>query len=116
VPVVNEFSDVFLEEFSVVPPDRDIKFVIELVSGTAPIYKRPYRMAAKQLAELNDQIKKLLEKCYISPSSPPWGAPVIFVLKKDDTQRLCVDYRALNEVTIKNKYLLPRIDDLFNQL
>jgi hypothetical protein len=116
VSVVNEFPDVFHEELSGMPPDWDIEFVIELVPGTAPIYKRPYRMAAKQLAELKDQVKELLEKGYIRLSSSPWGAPVIFVPKKDGTQRMCVDYRALNEVTVKNKYPLSRIDDLFDQL
>jgi hypothetical protein len=90
--------------------------VFELVSGTAPMYKRPYSMAAKQLAELMDQINELLEKGYIHPSSSPWGPLVIFVLKQDGTQRMCVDYRALNEVIIKNKYPMPRIDDLFDQL
>jgi hypothetical protein len=90
--------------------------VIELVSGTAPIYKRPYRMAAKQLAELIDQIKELIEKGYIKPSSPPWGAPMIFVPKKDGTQQVCVYYHALNDVTVKNMYPLPRIDDLFGQI
>lgn len=98
------------------PPDREIEFVIDLVPGTAPIYKRPYRMDAQQLVELKEHIQELLDKGYIRPSSSPWGAPVIFVPKKDGTQRLCVDYRALNEVTIKNKYPLPRIDDLFDQL
>jgi hypothetical protein len=116
VPVVNEFLDVFPEELSGMPPDQDIEFVIELKPGTTPIYKTPYRMATLELAELKEHIKELLEKEFICPSSSPWGAPVIFVLKKDDTQRLCVDYHALNEVTIKNKYPLPRIDDLFNQL
>jgi hypothetical protein len=90
--------------------------VIELKPGTAPIYKTPYRMATLELAELKEHIKESLEKGFVHPSSSPWGAPVIFVLKKDGTQRLCVDYCALNEVTIKNKYLLPRIDDLFDQL
>jgi hypothetical protein len=90
--------------------------VIDLKPGTAPIYKSPYRMSTLQLGELKDHIKELLEKGYIHPSSSPWEAPMIFVLKKDGTQRLCVDYHAMNEVTIKNKYLLPRIDDLFNQL
>jgi hypothetical protein len=90
--------------------------VIELKPGTTPIYKTPYRMATLELAELKEHIKKLVEKGFIHPSSSPWGAPVIFVLKKDGTQRLCMDYRALNEVTIKNKYPLPRIDDLFDQL
>jgi hypothetical protein len=90
--------------------------VIELVSGTTPIYKGPYRMAAKQLTELKDQIKDLLEKGNIFPSSTKWGASVIFIPKKDGAQRMCMDYRALNEVTVKNMYLLFRIDDLFDQL
>jgi hypothetical protein len=97
------------------PPNRDIELVIELVSNISPICKRHYRMFAKQLAELKDQIKELLEKGYICPSSLPWGAPVIFVEKKAGTQRMCVDYRALNDVAIKNKYPLPRIDNLFDQ-
>jgi hypothetical protein len=80
------------------------------------MYKRPYRMATPVLAELKEHNKELLEKGFIHPSSSPWGAPVIFVPENDGTQRLCVDYRALNEVTVKNKYLLPRIDDLFDQL
>jgi hypothetical protein len=116
VPVVNEFPDVFPEELPGMPPDRDIEFVIELKPGTSPIYKTPYRMATLELAELNVHIKELLENGFIHPISSPWGAPVIFVLKKDGTQRLCMDYRALNEVTVKNKYPLPRIDDLFDQL
>jgi hypothetical protein len=90
--------------------------VIELKPGIAPIYKTPYRMATPELAELKEYIKELLEKGFIRPSSSPWEAPVIFVLKKDGTQRLCMDYHALNEVTVKNKYSLPRIDDLFDQL
>jgi hypothetical protein len=116
VPVVNEFPDVFHEELPGMPPDRDIKFVIELKSGTAPIYKTPFRMTIPELAELKEHIKELLEKGFIRPSSSPWGAPMIFVLKKYGTQRLCVDYRAPNEVSFKNKYPLPRTDDLFNQL
>jgi hypothetical protein len=116
VPVVNNFPDVFPEEFPGMPPDRDIKFVIELKPDTSPIYKTPYRMATAELAKLKERIKQLLEKEFIHPISSLWGAPVIFVLKKDGTQRLCVDYRALNEVTIKNKYPLPRIDDLLYQL
>jgi hypothetical protein len=116
VPVVNEFPDVFHEDFPGMPSDRDIEFVIELKSGTALIYKTPFRMTTPELAELKEHIKELLEKGFIRPSSSLWGAPMIFVLKKDGTQRLCVDYRALNEVTIKNKYPLPRIDDLFDQL
>jgi hypothetical protein len=116
VPVVNEFPDVFLKELPGMPPDRDIEFVIELKLGTTPIYETPYRMATPDLAELKEHIKELLEKGFICPSSSPWGAPVIFVPKKDGTQRLCMDYRALNEDTIKNKFPLPRVDDLFNQL
>jgi hypothetical protein len=107
VPVVNEFPDVFPEELPGMPPDRDIEFVIELKLGTAPIYKTPYRMATPELAELKKHIKELLEKGFIHPSSSPWGDPVIFVPKKDGTKRLCVDYHALNEVTVKNKYPLP---------
>jgi hypothetical protein len=97
-------------------PNRDIKFVIELKPSTAPIYKTPFRMTTPESAELKEHIKELLEKGFIYPSSSLWGAPVIFVLKKDGTQRLCADYRALNEVTVKNKYPLPRIDDLLDQL
>jgi hypothetical protein len=116
IMIVFKYLDVFPEELPGMPPDHDIEFVIELIPGTAPIFKRPYRMAANQLTELKEQFQELLEKGYIRPSASPWGAPVIFVLKKDGTQRMCVDYRSLNEVTIKNKYPLPRIDDLFDQL
>jgi hypothetical protein len=116
VRTVSEFPDVFPEELPGMPPDREIEFVIELVPGTAPIFKSPYRMTANQLAELKEQLQELLDKRYIRPSASPWGAPVIFVPKKDGTQRMCVDYHSLNEVTIKNKYPLPRIDDLFDQL
>jgi hypothetical protein len=116
VLVVNEFPDVFPEELPGMPPDRDIKFVIELKPRTVLIYKTPFRMITPELAELKEHIRELLEKGFIRTSSSPWGAPVIFVPKKDGTQRLYVDYRALNEVTVKNKYPLPRIDDLFNQL
>jgi hypothetical protein len=112
---VVEFSDVFPKELPGMPPDRDIEFIIELLPGTAPIAKRPYRMGVDEL-ELKKQIKELQDKGFIRPSSSPWGAPVIFVDKKDGTQRMCVDYRSLNEVTIKNKYPLPRIDGLFDQL
>jgi hypothetical protein len=116
VPMVNEFLNVFPEELPGMPPDQDIEFVIDLVSSIASKYKRPYSMAAKQLAVLKEHIKELLGRGYICPSSSPWGAPMIFVPKKDGTQRLCVNYDALNEVTVKNKYPLPRIDDLFDQL
>jgi hypothetical protein len=98
------------------PLDREIEFVIELQPGTAPISKRPYRMPPKELAELKIQLQELLDKGYIRPSASPWGCPALFVKKKDNSLRLCVDYRPLNVVTIKNKYPLPRIDVLFNQL
>ena len=115
-PVVDEFLDVFPDDLPGMPSDRDIEFIIKLLSGTTPIAKRPYRMGVNELEELKKQIKELQEKGFIRPSSSPWGASVIFVDKKDGTQRMCVDYRSLNEVTIKNKYPLPRIDDLFDQL
>ena len=114
VPVVNEYPDVFSEELPGMPPDRDIEFVIDLVPGTSPIAKRPYRMVASELAELKKQLEELQRIGFIRPSSSHWGAPVLFVKKKDGSMRLCVDYRALNEVTIKNKYPLPRIDELFD--
>lgn len=116
IPVVKEFPDVFPEDLPGLPPERDVEFVIELQPGTAPISRRSYRMTPKELAELKTQLQDLLNKGFIRPSSSPWGCPAIFVKKKDQTLRLCVDYRPLNEVTIKNKYPLPRIDLLFDQL
>ena len=116
IPVVREFPDVFPEDLPGLPPERDVEFVIKLQPGTAPISRRSYRMAPKELAELKTQLQDLLNKGFIRPSSSPWGCPAIFVKKKDQTLRLCVDYRPLNEVTIKNKYPLPRIDLLFDQL
>ena len=113
--VVKEFLDVFPEEIPGLPPKRQIDFEIELEPSTRPISKPPYRMAPAELRELKIQLEDLLQKGYIRPSVSPWGAPVLFVKKKDGTLRLCVDYRELNS-TIKNKYLLPRIDDLFDQL
>jgi hypothetical protein len=98
------------------PPDRDVEFVIELQPNTAPISKGPYRIPPKELAELKNQLQELLYKGYIRLSSSPWGCPALFVKKKDGSLRLCVDYRPLNAVTIKNKYPLPRIDVLFYQL
>ena len=98
------------------PPDRDIKFIIELVPGTGPIAQKPYRMNPKELDELKRQLEDMLQKGLIRPSASPWGSPVIFVDKRDGTTRLCVDYRKLNDVTIKNKYPLPKIEDLFDQM
>jgi hypothetical protein len=114
--VVKDFLDVFLEELLGMPPDREVEFVIDLLPGTAPISKRPYRMSVEELNELKRQLTELQEAGYIRPSSSPWGASVLFVQKKDGSQRMCVDYRSLNDVTVKNKYLLPRIEDLFDQM
>jgi hypothetical protein len=116
IKVVCEYPHVFPEELPGMPPDRDIEFSIELLPGTAPISKIPYRMDVKDLVELKKQIEELLEKGFIRPSSSPWGAPILFVSKKDGSRRMCVDYRSLNEVTINNKYPLPRIEDLFDQM
>jgi hypothetical protein len=108
--------DVFPEDLPGLPPERDVEFVIELKINTAPISRRSYRMPPNKLAEFKTQLQDLLEKGFIRPSSSPWGCPAIFVKKKDQTLQMCVDYRALNEVTIKNKYPLPWIDILFDQL
>ena len=110
------YQDVFPEELPGMPLDRDIEFLIELLPGTGPISKRPYRMPANDLEEIKKQIKELLEKGHIQRSSSPWGAPVLLVEKKDKSLSMVVDYRVLNEVAIKNKYPLPMINDLFDQL
>jgi hypothetical protein len=116
IPVVCEFPDVFPEDLSGLPPKRGVEFVIELKPGMAPVSRRSYRMPPNELAERKTQLQDLLENGFIRPSSSPWGCPAIFVKKKDQRLRMCVDYRPLNEVTIKNKYPLPRIDILFDQL
>nr|XP_027075952.1 uncharacterized protein LOC113699803 [Coffea arabica] len=116
VPAVREFPDVFPEELKTLPPEREVEFKIDLVPGAAPISKTPYRMAPAELKELKIQLQDLLEKGFVKESDSPWGAPVLFVKKKDGSLRLCIDYRGLNEVTIKNKYPLPLIDSLFDQL
>ena len=116
IPIVREFLDVFPEELPGIPVDREIEFSIDLLPGTSPISKAPYRMAPIELKELKEQLQELLDKGYIRPSASPWGAPILFVRKKDGTMRLCIDYRELNRVTVRNKYPLPHIDDLFDQL
>jgi hypothetical protein len=116
IRVVRDFPDFFLEELPRMPPDREVEFIIDLLPDTAPISKRPYRMSVEELKELKKQLTELQEAGYIRPSSSPWGAPVLFVQKKDGSQRMCVDYRSLIDVTIKNKYPLPRIEDLFDQM
>ncbi|GJY19952.1 putative reverse transcriptase domain-containing protein [Tanacetum coccineum] len=115
-PIVSEFQDVFPEELPGIPPIRDVEFNIELIPGAEPISKAPYRMAPIELKELKDQLQELLERGFIRPSVSPWGAPVLFVKKKDGSMRLCIDYHELNKITIRNRYPLPRIDDLFDQL
>uniref|UniRef100_A0A2N9GSP6 Reverse transcriptase domain-containing protein n=1 Tax=Fagus sylvatica TaxID=28930 RepID=A0A2N9GSP6_FAGSY len=116
ISVVKEFPDVFSEDLHGLPPEREVEFTIDLVLGTGPISKAPYRIAPAELKELKEQLQDLLDKGFIRPSASPWGAPVLFVKKKDGSMRLCIDYRELNKVTIRNKYPLPRIDDLFDQL
>jgi hypothetical protein len=116
IRAVKDFPDVFPEELPGMPPDREVEFVIDLLTGTAPISKRPYRMSVEELKERKKQLTELQEAGYIRPSSSPWGAPVLFVQKKDGSQWMCVDYRSLNDVTVKNKYRLPRIEDLFDQM
>jgi hypothetical protein len=116
IHVVREFPDVFPDDLQGMPPGRAIDFKIELQPGTTHISKAPYKMSQEELAELKIQLKDLLDKCFIRPSSSPWGCPALFVSKKDNGLRLCVDYRPLNAVTIKSKYPLPRIDILFDQL
>ena len=116
IPTISDYQDVFSEEFPELPPHREIEFAIDVVPGATPASITPYRMAPVKLKELKLKLKELLEKGFIRPSVSPWGAPVLFVKKKDGTLRLCVDYRQLNKITMKNKYPLPRIDDLFNQL
>nr|XP_043638048.1 uncharacterized protein LOC122609051 [Erigeron canadensis] len=116
IPIVNEFVDVFPDDLLGLPPGRQIDFKIDLVSGATPIAKSLYRLVPTEMREMMDQLQELLDKGSIHPSSSPWGAPIWFVKKKDGSLRMCIDYRELNKVTIKNKYPLPRIDDLFDQL
>lgn len=115
-PILQEYADVFPSEIPSMPPKRDIDFSIDLTPGAEPISRAPYRMTTQELSELRLQLEELLAKGSIRPSVSPWGAPVLFVKKKDGSLRLCIDYRQLNKVTIKNRYPLPRIDDLFDQI
>ena len=116
IPVVWEFPDVFPGELPGIPLEREVDLSIEIVLGTAPVSKVLYRMAPAELKELKVQLQELLDKGFVRPSVSPWGAPVLFVKKKDDTLRMCIDYRQINKVTVKNKYPLLRIEDLFDQL
>ncbi|GKA57792.1 putative reverse transcriptase domain-containing protein, partial [Tanacetum coccineum] len=116
VPIVQDFLEVFPEDLSGLPPTRQVEFQIDLVPGAAPVARAPYRLAPSEMKELSEQLKELSDKGFIRPSSSPWGAPVLFVKKKDGSFRMCIDYRELNKLTVKNRYPLPRIDDLFDQL
>ncbi|GJR27734.1 reverse transcriptase domain-containing protein [Tanacetum coccineum] len=116
VPIVKNFPEVFPEDLPGLPPTRQVEFHIDLVPGAAPVARAPYRLAPSEMKELADQLQELSDKGFIRPSSSPWGAPVLFVKKKDGSLRMCIDYRELNKLTVKNRYPLPRIDDLFDQL
>ncbi|GJU59540.1 putative reverse transcriptase domain-containing protein [Tanacetum coccineum] len=116
VPVIRDFPEVFLEELPGLPPPRQVEFRIDLIPGAAPVARAPYRLAPSEMKELSKKLQELSEKGCIRPSSSPWGAPVLFVKKKDGSFRMCINYRELNKLTIKNRYPLPRIDDLFDQL
>ena len=116
IPMIKEFPDVFPEELSSLPPEREVDLSIEVVQGTTPISKAPYHMAPTELKELKTQLQELLDKGFVQPSVSPWGAPVLVVKKKDGTLRMCIDYRQINKVTVKNKYMFPRTEALFDQL
>jgi hypothetical protein len=115
-PILKEYRDVLPEEVPGLPPRRDIEFSIELAPRAVSVSRTPYRMSTPELDELKMQLKEMMDKGYIQPSVSPWGAPILFIKKKESTLRLCIDYMKLNKVTIKNKYPLPRIDELFDQL
>nr|GEV24453.1 putative reverse transcriptase domain-containing protein [Tanacetum cinerariifolium] len=116
VPIVQDFPEVFPEDFSGIPPTRQVEFQIDVVPGATLVARVPYRLAPSEMKELLDQLKELVDKGFIRPSFSPWGAPVLFVMKKDGSFRMCIDYRELNKLTVKNRYPLPRIDELFDQL
>ena len=116
IPVVKEFPDVFLKELPGIPLEREVDLAIEIVPGTVLVSRVPYKMAPTELKELKVQLQELLDKGFVRPSFLPWGAPILFVKKKDGTLRMCIDYQQINKVTVKNKYPLPRIEELFDQL
>nr|GFA78666.1 putative reverse transcriptase domain-containing protein [Tanacetum cinerariifolium] len=116
VPVICNFPEVFPDDLPGLPPPRQVEFKIELIPGTAPVTHMPYHLAPSELKESLDQLKELLEKGFKRLSFSPWGAPVLFVKKKDGSFRICIYYRELNKLTIKNRYPLLRIHDLFDQL
>ncbi|GKE10727.1 putative reverse transcriptase domain-containing protein [Tanacetum coccineum] len=116
VPIVQDFPKVFPEDFPGLLPTQQVEFQIDLMLGAAPVARAPYRLAPSEMKELSEQLQELSDKGFIRPNSSPWGAPVLFVKKKDGSFQMCIDYRELNKLTVKNRYRLPRIDDLFDQL
>ena len=114
ISIVCEYPEVFPDDLLGMPPHREVEFFIELIPSSGAVAKNPYRMALAELRELKAQLQELLDKGFIRPSVSPWGAPVLFVRKKDGSLRLCIDYRMLNQLTVKNKYPLPRVEDLFD--
>ncbi|GJU08907.1 putative reverse transcriptase domain-containing protein [Tanacetum coccineum] len=116
VPIVQDFPEVFPEDLPGLPPTRQVEFQIDLIPGAAPVARAPYRLAPYEMKESPEQLKELSDKGFIRPSSLPWGAPILFVKKKDGSFRMSIDYRELNKLTVKNRYPLPSIDDLFDQL
>ena len=111
--VVREFPNVFPEELPSIPLKREVDLSMVIVPGTTPMSRAPYKMAPMELKELKSQLQELMDKGFIRPSISPWGVPVLFVKKKDGTLRMCIDYRQINKVTVKNRYPLPRIKDIF---
>nr|GFA73859.1 retrotransposon protein, putative, Ty3-gypsy subclass [Tanacetum cinerariifolium] len=116
IPIVREFPDIFPEELPGLPPVRQVEFQIDLILRASPVACAPYRLAPLEMQELSNQLQELADRGFIHPSTSPWGAPVLFVKKKDGSFRMCIDYRELNKLIVKNRYPLPRIDDLFDQL
>ncbi|GJW99119.1 putative reverse transcriptase domain-containing protein [Tanacetum coccineum] len=116
IPVVRDFVDVFLEDLSGLPPPRQVEFRMNLVPGVTLVAKSPYRLAPSEMQELSGQLQELHDKGFIRPSHSSWGAPVLFVKKKDGSFHMCIDYRELNKLNVKNRYPLSRIDDLFDQM
>ncbi|GJX93872.1 putative reverse transcriptase domain-containing protein [Tanacetum coccineum] len=116
IPVVREFQEVFPEDLPGLPLVRQVEFQIDLIPGTTPVAQAPYRLAPLEMQELSDQLQELSDRDFIRPTTSPWGAPILFVKKKDESFKMCIDYRELNKLTIKNHYPLPKIDDLFDQL
>ncbi|GKF78411.1 putative reverse transcriptase domain-containing protein, partial [Tanacetum coccineum] len=116
ISVVREFPEVFPEDLPGLPPIHQVEFQIYLIPGVAPVARAPYRLAPSKMQELSNQLQEMSDRGFIRPSTSPWGAPVLFVKKKDGSFRMCIDYRELNKLTVKNRYPLPKIDDLFDQL